>query len=84
MRQLCDVCDEPTGRTEEDQMVDRLGQVVCEGCLALDDVHECFEYEEDDEFYKTATCTCGWSTQPHRNQSRVDAEMEKHVEESNR
>ena len=31
--QLCAVCQQPTGRCEEDELVDTLGQPVCEECF---------------------------------------------------
>lgn len=31
-RQLCDICDNPTGRCEDDEMVND-GKPVCEECL---------------------------------------------------
>jgi len=31
-RQLCDKCEEPTGRCEEDAIITGEGNVLCEGC----------------------------------------------------
>ncbi len=31
-RQLCDLCNEPTGRCEEDELVNEDGYVVCDVC----------------------------------------------------
>jgi len=30
--QLCVVCEQPTGRCEEDEIVNALGQPICEEC----------------------------------------------------
>ena len=31
-RQICSICDEPTGRCEEDEICTIHGDAVCEGC----------------------------------------------------
>jgi len=31
-RQICAQCDEPTGRCEEDSLLNDAGETVCEGC----------------------------------------------------
>lgn len=34
-RQLCSVCNEPTGRCEEDELLSEDGEPLCESCYQL-------------------------------------------------
>ena len=36
-RQLCSKCEEPTGRCEEDSIIDDNGNVLCEDCAINED-----------------------------------------------
>lgn len=35
-RQLCSICDEPTGRCEDDTMWSNDGEPLCENCYAVE------------------------------------------------